>query len=76
MTTAISATGLGKRYKIAHDRDPYGRLSESLSGAVRSPLQRLRGSSKTETEWFWALRDASFEIDFGQVVGHRAQRCG
>jgi len=66
---AVSVEGLGKRYRIAHQRDPYGRLTESLSGAIRAPIDRLRGRRRETAEWFWALRDVSFEVRQGDVVG-------
>lgn len=66
---AVSVEGLGKRYRIGHRRDPYGRLTETLAGAVRAPLDRLRGRSRDTSEWFWALRDVSFDLRKGEVVG-------
>lgn len=66
---AISVHGLGKRYRIAHQRDPYGRLTESLSDALRAPLDRVRGKARGSTEWIWALRDVSFELHRGEVMG-------
>ena len=66
---AVAVEGLGKRYRIAHQRDPYGRLTESLAGALRAPVNRLRGRPRETTEWFWALRDVSFELRQGDVVG-------
>jgi lipopolysaccharide transport system ATP-binding protein len=66
---AIAVEGLGKRYRIGHRREPYGRLTESLAAAVRAPWDRLRGRSGTVTEWFWALRDVSFEVKAGDIVG-------
>jgi lipopolysaccharide transport system ATP-binding protein len=66
---AVSVEGLGKRYRIAHQRDPYGRLTESLAGALRAPIDRLRGRRRATAEWFWALRDVSFELRQGDVVG-------
>lgn len=66
---AVSVEGLGKRYRIGHQRDPYGRLTETLAGAVRAPLDRLRGRSRDASEWFWALRDVSFDLRKGEVVG-------
>jgi lipopolysaccharide transport system ATP-binding protein len=66
---AVSVEGLGKRYRIAHQRDPYGRLTESLAGALRAPIDRLRGKRRETAEWFWALRDVSFELRQGDVVG-------
>jgi lipopolysaccharide transport system ATP-binding protein len=65
----VSVEGLGKRYRIAHQREAYGRLTESLSGALRAPADRLRSRSRDTSEWIWALRDVSFELRQGEVVG-------
>ncbi len=64
---AISASGLAKKYRIGLRRDPYGRLTESLWNAITNPLRR-RGS-KDRGDDFWALRDVSFEVPRGSVVG-------
>jgi lipopolysaccharide transport system ATP-binding protein len=69
MATAISAECLGKRYQITHQAASYGRLSESLLDVFRMPFARVRGHRRSEQEWFWALRDASFEIQTGDAVG-------
>jgi lipopolysaccharide transport system ATP-binding protein len=66
---AVAVEGLGKRYRISHQRERYGRLTESLAGAVLAPFRRLRGSSQATEDWFWALRDVSFELRQGDVVG-------
>jgi len=66
---AVSVEGLGKQYRIVHQRDPYGRLTESLSNAIRAPFERLRGKPRDAVEWFWALRDTSFDLHHGDVVG-------
>jgi len=66
---AVSVEGLGKRYHIGHQQDPYGRLTESLWGALRAPLDMVRGKRRETGEWIWALRDVSFELRQGDVVG-------
>lgn len=65
----MSVQGLGKRYRIAHQRDPYGRLTESLAGALQASIGMIRGKPRETTELFWALRDVSFELRQGDVVG-------
>ena len=67
--TAIRVEDLGKRYRISHQAKSYGRLTESLSGLVTAPFDRLRGRPHTSSEWFWALKDVSFEVQHGDVVG-------
>lgn len=66
---AVSIQGLGKRYRIMHQSDRYGRLSESLAGLVRAPLDRLRGRSGETAESFWALKDVTFDVEAGEVMG-------
>lgn len=66
---AISVEGLGKRYQIGRQQDPYGRLTESLWRALRAPLDLVRRRPSDSSEWIWALRDVSFEVQEGDVVG-------
>ena len=63
---AISAEGLGKRYHLGRDQDPYGRLSEVLSGMARAPFRRR--VERPDANEFWALRDVAFEIPVVVVV--------
>lgn len=66
---AISVRGISKRYEIGRYRDPYGRLTESLWDTVRRPITAFRGRFRGSAEWIWALRDVSFEVASGDVIG-------
>jgi lipopolysaccharide transport system ATP-binding protein len=64
---AISATNLAKKYRIGVRRDPYGRLTETLWNAMTRPFRP--GGNQERADDFWALRDVSFEVPRGSVVG-------
>ena len=66
---AVSVEAVGKRYRIAHQADPYGRLTESIGATLAAPVNRLRGKSRVTSEWIWALRDVSFDVRRGDVTG-------
>jgi lipopolysaccharide transport system ATP-binding protein len=67
---AIRADNLGKRYRLGTSA-PYKTLRESLPGLFRGAARGIRalGSGPREEESFWALRDVSFEVGHGEVVG-------
>lgn len=61
--TAISVRGLSKAYTILHENDRPNTLAETVLRRLRHPLRR------PVSETFWALRDASFEVEKGEVIG-------
>jgi lipopolysaccharide transport system ATP-binding protein len=69
MTSIIKVENLGKQYRIGARAIAYSTLRESLVGAVRAPLNRLRRNGRRSDETIWALRDVSFEVKPGEAVG-------
>ncbi len=64
---AIHAENLGKQYTIGQRPAAYTTLRETLS-TVFSPSTKQLGSGKEDNK-FWALRDISFDVHQGQVLG-------
>lgn len=66
---AIRVENLGKAYRITHNQahGRYKTLQEDVIGLLKRPFSGNRGTSSTEE--FWALKDISFEVKQGEVLG-------
>src|SRR5262245_30425848 len=68
MSSIIQVEGVSKQYRLGRRHVPYSTFREVLSQAVRFPLTRLRRNSEA-TSTLWALRNISFEVAQGEVLG-------
>jgi lipopolysaccharide transport system ATP-binding protein len=60
---AVSVRGVSKAYTIAHNEEKHSTLAETVLARMKNPFKRAN------RETFWALRDVSFDIKKGDVVG-------
>lgn len=67
MPLAIEAEGLSKRYQIGEMQAAYGTLRESMVHTVRRLTGREHRNHSHEE--IWALRDVSFGVAEGEVLG-------
>jgi lipopolysaccharide transport system ATP-binding protein len=67
MKPIIKATTIAKQYQLGPKNIKYNTLRDTLADVVRAPLKRLRSNNSTGT--IMALRDVSFEVASGEVVG-------
>lgn len=67
MKPVIKVEGLSKKYHIGAHRASYATLRDALTEWGRTAMQS--GSSASANEILWALRDVSFEVWPGEVIG-------
>ena len=70
MKPIIKVENLSKKYLLGASQTPYSTLRESLMAAVKFPAKAFRKSDSSNGDnILWALRDVSFEVMPGEVVG-------
>jgi len=69
---AIRVDNLGKQYRIGATPEKYRTLRDTLAGALSAPIRSIRRGfmpAEDETDTIWALKDVSFNVEQGQVLG-------
>jgi lipopolysaccharide transport system ATP-binding protein len=72
---AISTNSIGKRYRVGSKVERHDQLRFAIASAFKAPLRNFREiwgldrAARDERNTVWALRDVSFRVREGEVVG-------
>ena len=69
---ALQVENIGKLYHLTGTRTPYRTLRESVTQSVSRTFKTLTGrrsQSRTPPDPLWALRNVSFNLKAGEVIG-------
>lgn len=69
MRPIIKVENLSKQYRIGARQAAYSTLRDSITETLRAPFGWLRRNGNHEDNTIWALKDVSFEVMPGEVVG-------
>jgi len=69
MRPIIKVENLGKQYGFGGLHPAYMTFREAAAAAMLKPFKRVRRGLPALEERSWALKDVSFEIEPGEVVG-------
>ncbi len=65
---AVRVENLSKRYEIGAAKHRYDTLRDQIMGSLKAAASR-NGHSRQEPNIIWALKDVSFEIKHGEIIG-------
>lgn len=66
---AIRVDNLGKKYRIGTMQTRYNTLRDSIVRAAQWPGRVIREGFHSDDEIIWALKDVSFDVKKGEVLG-------
>jgi lipopolysaccharide transport system ATP-binding protein len=69
MKPIIRVTNVGKQYRIGARQEAYTNLREVVTASLSAPFKRLRRRGRRDAETVWALKNVSFEVRPGEVIG-------
>jgi len=64
---AIRVRNLGKRYSLGGPQEKYHTFRDAIVNSIKSPFRKIANTEKQQE--FWALKDVSFDVEQGEVVG-------
>ncbi len=69
MKPIIKIENISKQYQLGTRSAPYATLRETFSNVARSSRRLFSPKNLNEKNSVWALRDVSFEVEPGEIVG-------
>ena len=66
----IQVKGIAKKYAIRHENAPYKTFQDAIIKAAKAPFNLLKNNGRLpKKETFWALKDITFDVNRGEVIG-------
>ena len=66
----IQVKDIAKKYVIRHENAPYKTFQETIIKAAKAPFNLIKNNGRLpKKEIFWALKDITFDVNRGEVIG-------